>query len=226
MIERRFANAYASSQSDTLANDVDATADAEAKMKQLDTENLLENEKAPWEASEEYAQQNIRKEDGNTEYEFVGGEWIPVEIKDSKLRSEEEKKVVQYERAEKQDAKEDRKEWLISKLENAGLSRATAMAIADGRMSDVLKGGKMSVDELIQREKRLREERLAEIADIEGVADQNMIDDGEEDPNKEMTWFDRPSIKAKLSHKRFVQCKKEQEEKCRAQRVYQCLHYR
>ena len=47
MIERRFANAYASSQSDTLANDVDATADAEAKMKQLDTENLLENEKAP-----------------------------------------------------------------------------------------------------------------------------------------------------------------------------------
>ena len=212
MIERRFANAYASSQSDTLANDVDATADAEAKMKQLDTENLLENEKAPWEASEEYAQQNIRKEDGNTEYEFVGGEWIPVEIKDSKLRSEEEKKVVQYERAEKQDAKEDRKEWLISKLENAGLSRATAMAIADGRMSDVLKGGKMSVDELIQREKRLREERLAEIADIEGVADQNMIDDGEEDPNKEMTWFDRPSIKAKLSHKRFVQCKKEQEE--------------
>jgi hypothetical protein len=212
MIERRFANAYANSQSEGLASDVDATADAEAKMQQLDAENLLENEKAPWDASEEYTQQNIRKEGDNTEYEFVGGEWIPVEIKDSKVRSEEEKKVVQYERAEKQEAKEDRKEWLISKLENAGLSRATAMAIADGRMSDVMKGGKMSVDELVQREKRLRAERLAEIADIEGVADQDMIDDGEEDPNKEMTWFDRPSIKAKLSHKRFVQCKKEQEE--------------
>ena len=75
------------------------------------------------------------------------------------------------------------------------------MAIADGRMSDVMKGGKMSVDELVQREKRLRAERLAEIADIEGVADQDMIDDGEEDPNKEMTWFDRPSIKAKLSRR-------------------------
>ena len=212
MIERRFANAYANSQSEGLASDVDATADAEAKMQQLDAENLLENEKAPWDASEEYTQQNIRKEGDNTEYEFVGGEWIPVEIKDSKVRSEEEKKVVQYERAEKQEAKEDRKEWLISKLESAGLSRATAMAIADGRMSDVMKGGKMSVDELVQREKRLRAERLAEIADIEGVADQDMIDDGEEDPNKEMTWFDRPSIKAKLSHKRFVQCKKEQEE--------------
>lgn len=213
MIERRFANAYTNSQSEGLANDVDATADAEAKMQQLDAENLLESEKAPWDASEEYAQQNIRKEGrDNTEYEFVGGEWIAVEIKDSKIRSEEEKKVVQYERAEKQEAKEDRKEWLISKLENAGLSRATAMAIADGRMSDVMKGGKMSVDELVQREKRLRAERLAEIADIEGVADQDMIDDGEEDPNKEMTWFDRPSIKAKLSHKRFVQCKKEQEE--------------
>jgi len=212
MIERRFANAYANSQSEGLASDVDATADAEAKMQQLDAENVLENEKAPWDASEEYAQQNIRKEGDNTEYEFVGGEWIAVEIKDSKIRSEEEKKVVQYERAEKQEAKEDRKEWLISKLENAGLSRATAMAIADGRMSDVMKGGKMSVDELVQREKRLRAERLAEIADIEGVADQDMIDDGEEDPNKEMTWFDRPSIKAKLSHKRFVQCKKEQEE--------------
>ena len=210
MIERRFANAYA--QSEGLASDVDATADAEAKMQQLDAENLLENEKAPWDASEEYTRQNIRKEGDNTEYEFVGGEWIAVEIKDSKVRSEEEKKVVQYERAEKQEAKEDRKEWLISKLESAGLSRATAMAIADGRMSDVMKGGKMSVDELVQREKRLRAERLAEIADIEGVADQDMIDDGEEDPNKEMTWFDRPSIKAKLSHKRFVQCKKEQEE--------------
>jgi len=144
MIERRFANAYTNSQSEGLANDVDATADAEAKMQQLDAENLLESEKAPWDASEEYAQQNIRKEGrDNTEYEFVGGEWIAVEIKDSKIRSEEEKKVVQYERAEKQEAKEDRKEWLISKLENAGLSRATAMAIADGRMSDVMKGGKM-----------------------------------------------------------------------------------
>ena len=209
MIERRFANAYTNSQSEGLANDVDATADAEAKMQQLDAENLLESEKAPWDASEEYAQQNIRKEGrDNTEYEFVCGEWIAVEIKYSKIRSEEEKKVVQYERAEKQEAKADRKEWLISKLENAGLSRATAMAIADGRMSDVMKGGKMSVDELVKREKRLRAERLAEIADIEGVADQDMIDDGEEDPNKEMTWFDRPSIKAKLSHKRFVQCKK------------------
>jgi len=212
MIERRFANAYADSQSDSLANDVDATADAESKMQQLDTENLLENEKAPWDASEEYANQNIKRERNGLEYEFVGDEWIPVEQKDSKIRSEEEKRVVQYERAEKQEAKEDRKEWLVSKLESAGLSQATALAIADGRMSDVMKAGKMSVDELVQREKRLREERLAEIADIEGVADQDMIDDGEEDPNKELTWFDRPSIKVKLSHKRFVLCKKEQDE--------------
>ena len=103
------------SQSEGLAGiDVDATADAEAKMQQLDAENLLESEKAPpGTRAKLYAQQNIRKEGrDNTEYEFVGGDRIAVEIKDSKIRSEEEKKVVQYERAEKQEAKEDRKEWL------------------------------------------------------------------------------------------------------------------
>jgi hypothetical protein len=42
--------------------------------------------------------------------------------------------------------RDDRKSWLQSRLQKAGLSKETAAAMADGRVSDAMKGGKLSVE--------------------------------------------------------------------------------
>jgi hypothetical protein len=49
---------------------------------------------------EEYQNTNIMVQDGK-EYEHVGDDWVLVEIRDPKQRSEEEKKIVYEERKEK-----------------------------------------------------------------------------------------------------------------------------
>ena len=65
---------------------------------------------------------------------------------------------------------EDRKTWLAARLQRAGLSKETADAMAEGRIGDVMKGGKLSVDELAQREKREQALRDAERAESEATS--------------------------------------------------------
>ena len=65
------------------------------------------------------------------EYERVGDDWVLVEVRDPKQRSEEEKKIVYFEKQEKVASRDDRKSWLQARLQKAGLSKETAAAMAE-----------------------------------------------------------------------------------------------
>jgi hypothetical protein len=220
-IEQRFSEAFKIAQLSSELGGATAAGDqAEATRvaaQALKEEEMIHvdvgEERTSWSASEEYQTTNIRNEDGR-EYERVGDEWVLVEIRDPKQRSEEEKKIVSEERKEKVASRDDRKSWLQSRLEKAGLSKETAWAMAAGRVTDAMKGGKLSVEEIAKREKREQAARDAERDERDrgrGEGSDNPGDNpssGGDNPEAVMTWFDRPSIRQKLDPKRFVQCAK------------------
>lgn len=213
-IEQRFAEAYKISQSEegggASGDEAEATRNAAKALKE---EEMIRGsdpgeERTSWQASEEYQNSNIMIQDGK-EYERVGDEWVIVEIRDPKQRSEEEKKIVLAEKTEKMASRDDRKSWLQARLQKAGLSKETATAMAEGRVSDAMKGGKLSVEEVAQKEKRNEAIRNAEKEEAELAANDDSKDAGDITPSDGvMTWFDRPSIRQKLDAKRFVQCAK------------------
>ena len=224
-IEQRFAEAFKiASQADggsgsvaSAGDEAEATRNAAKALKEDEmTTHDVGEERTSWQASEEYQNTNIMIQDGK-EFERVGDEWVLVEIRDPKQRSDEEKKIVLAERMEKSASRDDRKSWLQSRLRKAGLSEETAAAMAGGHVSDAMKGGKLSVEEIALKEKRSQAARNAEKEERElargdgsgGVgSDGGGGAGGGDSPEGGMTWFDRPSIRQKLDAKRFVQCAK------------------